>query len=124
MAEISRPTLGGTTLPFPSASSIKPILVSAENTTLGGKTRRDVMARKYEYTLKWDYIKVSDYDALEIIVNGLVASTFIYEKWPQSSSPGVSCLSSLSARVLKHGVGDSDFWSNVTLVLIEVSSRI
>lgn len=124
MANIDRPTFGGVTMPFPSDTNIEPSWIFGEVTTLGGKTRRDVMARKYKYTLKWSYIKVSDYDALETIINGLVATTFIYGKWPQSVSPGVSCLGNLSARKLKHGVGDSNYWSDVTLILIEVNSRI
>lgn len=120
---IPKPTFGVATMPFPSEAAITPIWVSAENTTLGGKTRRDVMARKYSYTLRWDYMKVADYNSLEAVVNALVAATFTYEKFPQSAS-GVSCLGSLSARSLQYGVGDSIFLSRVTLTLTEVDSRI
>jgi len=124
MANISRPTFGGVTMPFPSKASIEPVWIYGENLTLGGKTRRDVMARKYKYTLAWNYLIVDNYDALEVVVNALVAATFIYGKWPQSASPGVSCLANLSARKLEHGVGDSTFWSSVILTLTEVNSRI
>jgi hypothetical protein len=124
MALISKPTFGAATLPFPDEAVVTPIWVSADNQTLGGKTRRDVMARKYQYTLKWEYMSASDYNSLETVINGLVAATFIYGKWPQSATPGVSCLGTLSARTLTVGVGDSDFYSAVTLTLIEVSSRI
>ena len=120
---ISRPTFGAATMPFPSGATIVPMWVQGENLTLGGKSRRDVMARKYKYTLKWNYMKVSDYDNLEAVVNTLAAATFTYAKWTQSAS-GISCLGSLSARKLEHGVGDSDFWSSITFTLIEVSSRI
>jgi len=121
---ISPPEFGTATLPFPSEARITPVWVSADNITLGGKTRRDVMARKYQYTMKWDYISVSDYNEMETVVNGLVAATFLYGKWPQCASPGVSCLATLSPRQLMTGVGDSYFWSSVTLTLVEVSSRI
>jgi len=124
MASISAPTFGSATLPFPSAASITPVWVSADNITLGGKTRRDVMARKYQYLLSWDYMTVTDYNNLETQVNLLVAATFIYGKWPQSASPGISCLGILSARKLEYGVGDSAYLSSVTLTLTEVNSRI
>jgi len=124
MANINAPTFGSATLPFPSEAVITPLWVSADNTTLGGKTRRDVMARKYQYTMKWEYISVSDYNSLETEVNNLIAATFVYGKWPQSASPGVECLATLSPRQLMVGIGDSYFWSSVTLTLVEVSSRI
>ncbi len=95
---ISKPTLGAVTMPFPSEATIEPLWIFGENITLGGKTKRDVMARKYKYTLRWDLVIVSKYDALEAVVNALVAATFIYDKWPQSTTPGVSCLATLSAR--------------------------
>ncbi len=121
---ISKPTFGGATMPFPSEATIDPSWVFGENTTLGGKTKRDVMARKYKYTLRWEYMVVDKYNALEAIINALDAATFIYDKWPQSATPGVSCLGTLSARKLEYGSGDSDYWSSVVLTLTEVSSRI
>ena len=124
MANIVAPTLGSATLPFPSEAIIAPVWVSADSVTLGGKNRRDVMARKYQYTMRWDYISVSDYNALETVVNNLVAATFTYGKWPQSASPGVECLATLSPRQLMVGIGDAYYWSAVTLTLVEVSSRI
>jgi len=123
--QISAPTLGGTTLPYPgSGTRIEPIWVSANHTTIGGKTRREVMARKYKYILVYPVMSVTDYNALETIINGLVAVTFVYGKWPQSISPGVSVLAELSARELVYGTGDTSYWSSVTLTLTEVSSRI
>lgn len=123
MANINKPTFGGAEMPFPDEAVIEPFWVSAENTTLHGRTRRDVIGRKYRYTLRWNYMSVSHYNALEAIINNLDPATFVYEKWPQSNT-GVSCLGSLSARRLEHGVGNIDFWSSVTLTLTEVNSRI
>jgi len=124
MAAIVNPTLGAVTLPFPGeGTKIEPVWESAEHTTLGGKTRREVMARKYKYTLVYDVMSVTTYDLLEALANTLVAATFTYGKWPQSAS-GISVLVSLSARELVYGAGDSDYWSRVTLVLVEVNSRI
>ena len=124
MAEISFPKFGNINLPFPSEAVISPIWISSDKITLGGKTRRDMMARKYEYTMKWNYMSVNDYNALEGVINSFVAQTFIYDKWPQSSYPGIPCLGKLSARKLEVGVGDMYFWSSVTLTLTEVNSRI
>jgi hypothetical protein len=120
---IASPTFGSATLPFPDAATISPIWISAENLTLGGKTRRDVMARKYQYTMSWNYMSVNDYNALETVINALSSATFTYAKWPQSTS-GVSCLGKLADRKLVYGVGDTSFYSNVTLTLIEENSRI
>ena len=124
MAEISKPTFGTAIMPFPSEAIITPMWTSSEVVTLGGKSRRDVMARKYQYTLKWDYMGVRDYDILETVVNTLIANTFIYGKWPQCVTPGITCLGSLSARKLEVGVGSVNYWSSVTLTLTEVDSRI
>lgn len=124
MAEISKPTFGAATMPFPSDATIVPMWTSSEVITLGGKSRRDVMARKYQYTFHWDYMSVRDYDSLETVVNTLIAQTFIYGKWPQSVTPGIDCLGSLSGRKLEAGVGSVHYWSSVTLTLTEVDSRI
>lgn len=121
---IARPTLDGASMPFPSSASIEPVWVKAEHTTLGGTTRRELMARKYQYTLTWDYITVTDYNAIETKVNGVQPKTFIYNKWPQSSSSGVSVLFELSARQLVSGSGDASYLSSATLTLIETTSRI
>lgn len=123
--QISAPTLGGVTLPYPGAGTkIEPVWISAEHITIGGKTRKEVMARKYKYTLVYSVMSVTDYDALEAIVNTLVATTFVYNKWPQSATAGVSVLAELSARELVYGTGDTSYWSSVTLILTEVNSRI
>ena len=123
MAEINKPTFGAATLPFPDMASIEPIWINSDNTTLGGKTRRDVMARKYQYTFKWNYMKVAAYNALEAVINALIPATFTYGKWPQSAS-GIDCLGKLSQRKLEAGSGDSSYYSSVTLTLIEEETRL
>jgi len=120
---INKPTIGGVTLPYPSAAVIEPYILSAEQITLGGKTRSDYMARKYTYKLSWNYISVAYYNALEAVVNTLDSTTLVYEKWPQSAA-GIEVLAKLSARELKVGVGDESYYSAVTLECIEVNSRI
>ena len=122
--QILRPTVGGVTIPFPDEAIIEPVWIYGENTTLGGKTRRDVMARKYKYTMTWKHLDVDFYDDLEAVVNALDPFTFVYDKWPQSADLGVSCLGTLSARRLEYGVGDTSFLSSTTLTLTETESRI
>jgi len=82
------------------------------------------MARKYRYVLFYEVMNKSTYEAVGSYVNGLAAITFVYDKYTQSASPGVSVLSELSARELVAGTGNDNFWSSVTLTLTEVSSRI
>jgi len=123
--EISRPTLGGVTIPHPGPGSrVEPIWVASTHTTLGGKTRKEVMARKYRYILMYQVMNKATYDDLEAKVNELNPATFIYDKYTQSASPGVSVIAELSARELVAGTGNDDFWSTVTLTLEEVDSRI
>lgn len=122
---MANPTLGGTTLDCPQSSSRDYVLKKAETETLGGTKRWDIMARKYIYTLKYDYISVTEYEALETKVNLLTAQTFIWDKFASCASPGVSVLANLSARTPKNpGNKDTEFYSEVTLTLEEVSSRI
>lgn len=122
---ISQPTLGGATIPHPGrGSKVEPMWVQSMHTTLGGKTRQEVMARKYRYVLTYEVMNKTTYEALEAVVNGLVAVTFIYDKYTQSASPGISVLAELSNRELVAGTGNDEFWSSVTLTLTEVSSRI
>lgn len=123
---INRPTLNGSNIPFPSSAEYEPILIASEHTTLKGKTRRDVMARKYRYELAWDYINVADYDLIEGIINtshdNLTTINFVYEKWPHSEAP-VEVLATLSGRELKYGTGKTAYLSSVKLVLTEVNPR-
>lgn len=122
MAVINKPTLGGVTLPFPDGATIEPVWYQAEQVTLAGRSRRDVMARKYKYTMKWNYLDSQYYEAMEAITNTISSTTFVYEKWTQSSA-GATVIATLSARELTAGAG-TPFYSSVTLECIEVDSRI
>ena len=121
--EIEKPTFGGITMPFPDEARIIPMWTSAENLRLGGTTSLGVMARKYQYIMRWDYLKIEYYDAIEAVINALDPATFVYQKWPQSRT-GILCLGSLSERRLQYGTGKTFFLSSVTLTLIEVENRI
>ncbi len=124
-SSIDRPTLGGVTIPHPGAGSrVVPVWVASKHTTIGGKTRQEVMARKYRYILVYQVMSKDTYDTLEAKVNELAAATFVYDKYTQSASPGVSVIAELSARELVAGAGNDEFWSSVTLTMEEVSSRI
>jgi len=121
---MANPVLGSTTLSCPTDSSREYILKKAEQETLGGKTRWDVMARKYRYIIHWSHMNVADYDALEGEINNLTAQTFTWDKYTSTSS-GISVLAVLKERTPKTpGNQSTDFYSDVTLELTEVSSRI
>lgn len=121
--EINKPTFNNVEMPFPSETSIEPVWMSTDTLTIGGKTKRDVTARKYRYTLRWTHMSVAHYNAIKDEINALVPRIFVYEKWPQSFD-GILCWGQLSARRLEYGVGNDEFWSSVTLTLTEVNSRI
>jgi len=122
---MANPTLAGTTIPCPTDSTRDYILLKAEATTIGGKTRWDVFGRKYTYKLNYDFVSVSDYESMETLVNNLTEQTFIWDKYDSCDSTGVSVLAELSSRQPKTpGNKDTGFYSKVTLTLSEVSSRI
>lgn len=116
-------TLGGTTLTDPTSSNIEPVWEVVENLSVNGLNKRKIMNRRYKYTLVYENLATSDYDALETIVNGLVPVTLIYNKYPQAVSPGVSVLAELSTREPQAYKGATDYYSSVTLTLVEVSTR-
>lgn len=120
---INPPIFGDITMPFPSEANINPIWEYCENTVLKGTTYRGYRARKYEYSMKWKYMRVIDYNNLKNKVDELEPQIFTFGKWPQSVN-GVLCFSTLSARRLEVGTGDSDYWSSVSIKLVEVNSRI
>jgi hypothetical protein len=120
---IHKPNFGGIELPYPDYADIIPEWESAENTSIAGKTRTSLFARKYRYTMQWNYLKIDYYEALETVINNLDGVYFNYGKWPQSTD-GTLCLGRLSKRSLTYGPGNIFYLSDVTLSLIEVNSRI
>jgi hypothetical protein len=120
--QIHKPNYGGITLPYPDYADISPNLESAENTSLLGKTRISVFANKYNYTMRWNYLKLDYYEDLENVINNFDAAYFNYGKWPQSTD-GILCLGRLSKRQLTYGAGDTFYLSDVTLNLTEVNTR-
>src|SRR5574343_301300 len=114
-------TLDTTTinLPFPTDWSVTPIIGENVQTSLAGTDFIDVGFRKYEYTLSWETIWSDDYDELEDMINDSIdlgsTLTFIYDKFPQTQTPGAIVVGRLSARKQKAGSGQA-YYSQVDLV--------
>jgi len=116
--------LGEQTLPCPQSSKREYIMDRAEVETAATRTQIDVRARKYRYTLNYDFISVADYNALESKINELTELTFIWDKYTSCSDPGISVVASLSeVAPVTPGIQANEFYSKVTLVLEEVNSR-
>ncbi len=121
---MANPILDGLTLACPKDSKITPLVKKGEFLTLGGKTRWDVTGMKYEYELNWDFINVADYEAMEAKVKSLTTMVFTWDKYAACSS-GVMVYAQLSTRSPKTaGDKDTDFYSEVTLILTEVNNRV
>ena len=93
------------------------------NTAINGDTFKKREYYKYNYTLQWDWIKSDDYDTLEALCNAISTKTFIYDRYPQSASPGIEVLASLSKRNLKSYYGSTGYYSAVVLTLTEINAR-
>lgn len=124
---ISKPTLNGVTLPYPSAISCERIEIAAEQVTMNATTQKDLMGMKYQYVLEYSHMSVTYFNNLLAVIDTLAPATFVYDKFPQSVSPGVSVLASIGKRDVVHtpsGTGDTAYYSHITLVLTEVNGRI
>jgi hypothetical protein len=110
-------------LPDVTRSDIDTISDKVLNHALNGKAHQRVTYQKYKYTLVWDWMKIADYNALETYCNELKTRTFIYNKFPQSADPGVEVTISLSDRTPKVYYANKEYYSSVTLTLIEVAAR-
>lgn len=116
-------SLAGTTLPDVTRASIAPVDERVVNFGINGSAFHKLQYYKYAYTLEWEWMRVADYDALEAICNALSTKLFVYDKFPQSADPGVSVLAELSDRTPKAYYDGADYYSGVTLTLIEVDAR-
>jgi hypothetical protein len=98
----------------------------AENTSLNGTTTKDVMYRKYIYTLEWEAMTKADYEELETLINYHNDSAenidFVYTKWA-SSATTIEVTSLPLSRAKKLGSGSTEYYQSVTLTLKEVDKR-
>ena len=98
-----------------------------KNTTLSGTQVKDVLYRKYAYTLIWDAMSKQDYEDLQELVNYHNDNgdniLFTYKKWPESTNT-VECQCDLLSRSRKGGSGNDNYYQTVTITLTEVSSRL
>ncbi len=122
---MAEPTLGAVTLPYPTSWSITPIIGEVAATSLSGKTRTDVIYRKYKYTLRYEALTKTDYETVLNAVNDSLDNgttpTFTYDKISVAS--GVVVIPSISDAERVFGAGN-DYRIRVDVELLEVNSRI
>lgn len=110
----------------PSDWTVDALIGSSDTISLNGTHLRDVMYRKYVYTLEWDAMSVTDYDDMlelfEYTLDNNETVLFTYDKFPQSES-GVSCILSMPERKRRLGSGKVMYYSKVKVVLIELAKR-
>lgn len=110
----------------PSDWEVQNIVQKDSQTTLAGTLIEDILYRKHIYILDWEAMSCTDYENLEELVHYSVDNnlpvTFTYGKW-SNSEYGISCRLELSSRKRRGGSGVSGFYSEVTLVITEVSAR-
>ena len=122
---MAQPTLGAVTLPYPTNWSITPIIGEVAATSLSGKTRTDVIYRKYKYTLQYDALSKNDYESVLNAINDSLDNgttpIFTYDKI--SAANGVSVIPSISEAERAFGAGN-DYRIRVSIELLEINSRI
>jgi len=112
-------------LPCPRDSRRENVINKGEFRTIGGKTRWDIMGRKYRYILHWDFMSVEDYDIIETLVNSFSELTFIWNRYPSAQGDGVHVWATIPTRnPATPGNQTTGFYSEVNLELLEVESRI
>jgi len=111
----------------PSNWSVQAIHGTAQTRTLDGTEVKDLTWRKYEYTLTWEAMSLADFEALEQLVNKhndeTTTMTFEYAKFTSASSP-VEVFCEPLDRTRKGGQGNTQYYQNVVIKLIEVNSRL
>jgi hypothetical protein len=118
------PQLDSLQLSHPVSSEIIPVWAKHEYTTLNGKTLVDVANRKYKYVLYWSHMNIEEYNALEAIAVTNTTKLFIYDKYSQAESPGVSVWITLKLRKPKEYYEHQKYYSEITLELLEEDDRI
>ena len=110
----------------PSDSTIPVMQSTANATSLGGVTTRDVAWRKYQYELHWEHMSLNDFEALEDLVNysndNGVPITFSYEKYRQTNTQK-QVLVDLIPRDNLRGSGKDAYYQKVTVRITEINPR-
>lgn len=110
----------------PSNWALDPISGIKKNVSLGGFNSKDVPWRKYSYRLVWDTMSLSDFQAMEDLVNyhndNGIDIQFNYEKFTQSSSIRLVHIDLLS-RDRAGGKGNTLYYQNVSVDITEVNPR-
>lgn len=111
----------------PSNWGVQAIHGTAQTRTLDGTEVKDLTWRKYEYSLTWDAMSLADFEALEQLINvhndETKPITFEYAKFTSANSPVEVFIEPLD-RTRRGGQGNTQYYQNVTLKLIEVNSRL
>ena len=71
-------TLGNSTIAWPSSFSIEPQELAKINRTASGKTIKEVIAVKKKFSLKWNNLKGTDYQAIKALIAGAAFLSFVY----------------------------------------------
>lgn len=110
-------TLGNATIAWPSSLSIEPMEISRRGQTASGKTTKEVIAVKNKFSLRWNWLTGTDYQAIKA---ALATGDFITFVYPDNGSTG-------SATVYTDGGVRAEFvnrvgdwlYRNAELILIE-----
>lgn len=114
-------SLGGIEFPEPTSSLIRPAFPGTTE-TLAGKSRKEVLGRKYSYEIEWGFMDIATYTNLESVVNSGGPIYLVYKRYLQSEMVAV-VLPELSERTHVAMTNGADFYSNVRVTLTEVLNR-
>ena len=127
---MNNPTLSNgvttVTLPMPSGWEVVPIIGENVSRSIGGVELIDTTYRKNQYILVWDAMWSSDFEALVNLINGHIDDgdnlVFVFDKFPESYTPGIQVTARMSSRKMKAGSGQA-FYSSTQLTLTELNPR-